>query len=132
MTTAILQTRNPHWGFFGIMERAGENAETAWNLASEMIAGELGGAADCADEGIRDFLDSRMGRHFADEVVGRIATSDDRAAALEVAIGAAIAQWQRWRTDRRLERAEGIPAGLPYLEAHVFHYAILAEAEAEA
>jgi hypothetical protein len=130
MTTATLPTRNPHWGFFGTIERAGESAETAWNLASEMIADELGDAAACADEGIRDFLDSRMGRHFADEVAGRIAGSGERGTTLRAAIGAAIAQWQDWRTNRRLERDEGIPAGLPYHEAHVIHYAILAEAEA--
>lgn len=131
MTTAatILPTRNPEWGFFGTIERAGESAETAWVTASEEIAGALDAHDGCAPEGIRDFLDSRLGRHFADMVAGDIAGSGTEGTTLRRAIRAAINNHQRWKIDRRTYREQGIPAGLPYLTGWVQHFAILAEAE---
>ena len=66
MTTTILPSRNEAWGFFGTMESSGTDTMQAWNAASARIATATGASA----EGVRDFLDSRHGRHFADEVVG--------------------------------------------------------------
>ena len=75
--------------------------------ASAMIAAET----DASPEGVRDFLDSRHGRHFADDVAselwnGRDARGGDRRG---------VARWMGWRIDRRTSRDEGIPrrASLP-------------------
>jgi hypothetical protein len=73
--------------------------------------------------GIRDFLDSRMGRQFADDVVGNMTGCT---IALEPAITSAIRRWQDWRISRQTERDEGIPAGLPYLTGWVQHFAVAA------
>jgi len=73
--------------------------------------------------GICDFLDSRMGRHFADDVVNNMTGCNIDS---ETAISSAIRRWQDWRISKRTERDEGIPAGLPYLTGWVQHYAITA------
>jgi hypothetical protein len=81
--------------------------------------------ADSEDEmiGIRDFLDSNMGRHFAHDVVGNMTGCN---IALEPAIASAIRRWQGWRIDRKTERDHGIPAWLPYLTGWVQHFAVTA------
>jgi hypothetical protein len=123
MTSTTLPTRNEAWGFFGTMQRAGADPMQDWNAASAMIAA----ATDASPEGVRDFLDSRYGRHFADDVVDRIG---GRGLGLEEAIEAAVARWMGWRIDRRTYREEGIPAGLPYLTGWVTHFQILDEMQA--
>jgi hypothetical protein len=122
MTTTILPTRNEPWGFFGTMQTAGADPMQAWTAASAMIAAETEASA----EGVRDFLDSRYGRHFADDVMRKLAKAGP--GKLEEAIEAAIARWQGWRIGRRTSREEGIPAGLPYLTGWVTHFQILEEA----
>ncbi|MBK5946037.1 hypothetical protein CCR83_06140 [Rhodobacter veldkampii DSM 11550] len=123
---AVLPSRNEDYGFFRTLtvcpERDRRSPEV-WTLASRQIAEAI--HADSEDEmiGIRDFLDSRMGRHFADDVVGNMMGC---AIGLEAAIGSAIRRWQDWRTDRKAEREHGIPAGLPYLTGWVQHFAITA------
>lgn len=72
---------------------------------------------------MRDFLDSRHGRHFADDVANGLWKGE----ALAPAIDAAIVRWMGWRIDRRMSRDTGIPQGLPYLTGLVEHYAIMAE-----
>ena len=131
MTTATttLKTQNPEWGFFGTIERAGECPETAWELAFEAIQD----ATDAHDEnaygpdGVRDFLDSRDGRHFADELSNAIATAPGGHITLKSAIAKTIEKYQTWKIGRRQSRDTGIPAGLPYLTGMVLHYAITAE-----
>ena len=125
MTThPCLPSRNEDYGFFRTLtvcpERDRRSAEV-WALASRMIAEAIG--ADSEDEmiGIRDFLDSRIGRHFADDVVGNMTGCN---IGLEAAIVSAIRRWQGWRIDRATERSEGIPAGLPYLTGWVQHFAV--------
>ena len=126
---AILPSRNEDFGFFGTLtvcpQRDRCSAEV-WTLASRLIAEAI--HADSEDEmiGIRDFLDSRMGRHFADDVVGNMTGCNIE---LEPAIAAAIRRWQGWRIDRATERSDGIPAGLPYLTGWVQHFAIAAAME---
>ena len=127
MTThPILPSRNEEYGFFGALticpQRDRRSAEV-WDLASRLIAEAIG--ADGEDErvGIRDFLDSRIGRHFADDVVSHLTGRD---ITLDTAIEAAICRWQGWRISRQTEREEGIPAGLPYLTGWVQHFAITA------
>ena len=126
MTHPILPSRNPDHGFFGTLttcpQRDRRSAEV-WTLASTLIATAL--LANSEDEmiGIRDFLDSRMGRQFADDVVGNMT---GRTIDCETAINSAIRRWQDWRISRQTARDEGIPAGLPYLTGWVQHYAIAA------
>ena len=127
MTTyPCLPSRNEDYGFFGTMTRCPErdrHSAEVWTLASRLIAEAI--HADSEDEmmGIRDFLDSRMGRHFADDVVGNMTGCN---IGLEPAIAAAIRRWQGWRIDRKTEREQGIPAGLPYLTGWVQHFAVAA------
>jgi hypothetical protein len=130
MTThPILPSRNEDYGFFRALtvcpQRDRRSAEV-WALASRLIAEAI--HADSEDEmiGIRDFLDSRIGRHFADDVVGNMTGCNIE---LEPAIAAAIRRWQGWRIDRATERSEGIPAGLPYLTGWVQHFAMTAARE---
>ena len=123
---AILPSQNEDHGFFQILTncplRDRRSAEV-WALASTMIAAAI--RADSEDEriGIRDFLDSRMGRHFADEVVGNMVGCNIDC---EAAITSAIRRWQDWCISRQTEREEGIPAGLPYLTGWVQHFAVAA------
>lgn len=123
-STTILATRNEEWGFFGTMTQTGHNAPEAWAAASAAIAETIGDHEGHAAEGIRDFLDSRLGRHFADAVAAYVYAGETFEAALQIA----VAQWQGWKISRRTYREEGIPAGLPYLTGWVQHFNILAEA----
>ena len=128
MTThAILPSRNEDYGFFRALtvcpERDRRSAEV-WVLASRLIAEVVGANSEDEMIGIRNFLDSRIGRHFADDVVGNMAGCNF---GLEAAIATAIRRWQGWRIDRATECSEGIPAGLPYLTGWVQHFAITAE-----
>ena len=119
MTTTILPTRNEAWGLFGTMQLGGADPMQSWNAASSMIAAET----DASPEAVRDFLDSRHGRHFADDVAGELARGDT----LKEAVDTVIARWMGWRIDRRISRETGIPKGLPYLTGFANHYAIMAE-----
>lgn len=125
----ILPSRNEDFGFFGtltVCPQRDRRSADVWTLASRMIAETID--ANSADEmiGICDFLDSRMGRQFADDVVGNMTGCG---IGLEPAIASAIRRWQDWRISRQTERAEGIPAGLPYLTGWVQHFAIAAAME---
>lgn len=128
MTThPCLPSRNEDYGFFGTMTRCPERdrrSAEVWMLASRLIAEAI--RAACEDEmiGIRDFLDSRMGRQFADDVTGRLCAGKPN---LEIAITATIQRWQSWRISHRTEREDNIPAGLPYLTGWMQHFAVSAE-----
>jgi hypothetical protein len=124
MTTNTLPSKNEDWGFFGTMQHGGADPVQSWNAASAMIAAET----DASAEGVRDFLDSRHGRHFADDVLSRVAEVGPHR--LDEAIAATIARWQGWRIDRRTSRGEGIPRGLPYLAGWIGHFQILDEIQA--
>lgn len=113
----ILPTQNEAWGFWGTM---GERAAAAWPIAFAAIQGETGADADS----VRTFLDSRHGRHFADEVGNHLHAG----ASLPDAIARATATWMGWRISRRISRETGIPAGLPYLTGVVLGEGIAAEA----
>lgn len=125
-TPAILPSRNPDHGFFGTLttcpERDRRSVEV-WVLASTLIAKAIRATTEEDMIGIRDFLDSRMGRHFADDVVGNMVGCKIDS---ETAIKSAIRRWQDWRISRQTERDEGIPEGLPYLTGWVQHFAVAA------
>ena len=130
MTThPCLPSRNEDYGFFRTLtvcpERDRRSAEV-WNLASRLIAEAIGASSEDEMIGIRDFLDSRMGRHVADDVVGNMTGGN---IGLEAAISSAIRRWQGWRIDRKAEREHGIPARLPYLTGWVQHFAVTAAME---
>jgi hypothetical protein len=121
MTTTTLPSANEDWGFFGTMQLGGADPMQSWIAASAMIAVET----DASAEGVRAFLDSRHGRHFADDVLSQLAEVGPHR--LEEAIAATVARWQAWRISRQTSRDEGIPRGLPYLTGWVGHFEILGE-----
>ena len=115
-TTQIPATQNDTWGFYGTMS---EQAEAAWPLAMTAISD-----ATCQpQESVRTFLDSRHGRHFADDVQNGLYTG----ATLADAINAATQRWMGWTIGRSTSKQYGIPKGLPYLTGFVIHCEIVEE-----
>ena len=117
-TATIPATQNESWGFWGTME---QHAADAWPLAMTRIAQATGEGL----ETVRDFLDSRYGRHFADDVRNEL----DAGRPLAEAIDAAIQRWMGWTIGRQASKQYGIPRGLPYLTGFVVHAGIMAEDE---
>jgi hypothetical protein len=68
-------------------------------------------------DAVRVFLDSRHGRHFADEVQNGLY----RGQTLADAIATAIQRWMGWKIGRQTSKDYGIPRGLPYLTGFVVH-----------
>ena len=116
--TNIPQTQNREWGFFGTISHHAD-PERAWDIALAFIAGTTG----CSPDATRAFLDSRHGRHFADEVSNHLAAGQGLASA----INAAATAWMGWRISARTAHETGIPRGLPYLTGYVLHAEIEAD-----
>jgi len=135
MTTTILPTTNQPWGFWGTMGHAEADQNQAWALATTAIAKATDGTPEAvrhattaspllnADRRLRDVLDSRQGRHFADDVASEIFNGRT----LAEAVDAAVATWMAWKIDKQTQREYGIPRGLPYLTGWVIHHQIQAE-----
>ena len=104
------------WGFYGTMN---EQAEAAWPLAMIAISDATGQPL----ESVRTFLDSRHGRHFADDVQNGLYTG----ATLADAINAATQRWMGWTIGRSTSKQYDIPKGLPYLTGFVIHCEIVEE-----
>jgi site-specific DNA-adenine methylase len=68
--------------------------------------------------GWRDFLDSRSGRHFADDVASGLSAGQR----LDAAIAGAVKRWMGWRTGRPEEREYQIPRGLPLLTGLIWSF----------
>ena len=115
-TASTLASQNIDWGFFGTM---GDDAEAAWPLAMAAITEATGED----DETVRSFLDSKSGRHFADDVLSGLHFG----LALPQAIGGAIERWMGWTITRYTAKSHGIPVGLPYLIGFVIHEGMMAE-----
>lgn len=115
-TTPVPATQNDTWGFYGTMN---EQAEAAWPLAMTAISD----ATSQPLESVRAFLDSRHGRHFADDVQNGLYTGD----ALADAINAATQRWMGWTIGRSTSKQYGIPKGLAYLTGFVIHCEIIEE-----
>ena len=116
-TTQIPATRNEAWGFWGTMT---DNAAAAWPMAIAAIGEATGESPDA----VRVFLDSRHGRHFADDVLNQMHAGH----ALADAVHAATQQWMGWKIGRQTCKQYGIPRGLPYLKGFVIQCAINEEA----
>ena len=116
MNKPILSSQNKEWGFYGTIDRCefdGIDADTAWELAFHAVSE----ATDAEDEDVRSFLDSRHGRHFADDVTSGV----HMGLPLKEAIDAAVDRWMNWTIGRRTSHDTGIPVGLPYLTGFVKH-----------
>lgn len=118
-TRPIPATQNDAWGFWGTMD---EQANAAWPLAMTAISDATGQPL----ESVRTFLDSRHGRHFADDVQNALY----RGQALADAINTATQQWMGWNIGRQTSKDYGIPRGLPYLSGFVIQSGIDAELQA--
>ena len=121
-TTQIPATENDAWGFYGTMN---EQAAAAWPIAMTAISD-----ATCQPlESVRLFLDSRHGRHFADDVQNGLFAG----ATLADAIEQATARWMDWTISLQTSKQYGIPRGLPYLTGFVIHCEVTDESfEAQA
>jgi len=96
-----------------------EHATAAWPTAMTAIAEATGQPLDA----VRVFLDSRHGRHFADDVLNQIHAGR----ALADAIYTATQQWMGWTIGHQTCKQYGIPRGLPYLTGFVIHCEIFEE-----
>lgn len=119
MTNSTLPTANEAWGFYGTCG-AFADAEAAWAIAFPAVLAATDGTA----EGVRDFLDSRHGRHFADYVGSRVYSGEDLSSAIEIT----VARWMRWVVDRETAREIAVPTGLPYLKGFVLYFSLKAQA----
>ena len=115
-TNQLPTTQNEAWGFWGTMN---EHASAAWPLAMTAISD----ATSQPLESVRIFLDSRHGRHFADDVLNQLHAGHG----LADAINAATQQWMGWNIGRQTSKDYGIPHGLPYLTGFVIHCEITDE-----
>ena len=109
-------TQNDAWGFWNTMN---EHASAAWPLAMSAISD----ATHQPLESVRGFLDSRHGRHFADDVQNGIYEGKT----LQDAITDATGRWMGWTIGRQTSKDCGIPRGLPYLTGFVIHCEIIDE-----
>ena len=119
-TTCMPASQNESWGFTGTMN---EHVSAAWPIAMTAISD----ATNQPLESVRAFLDSRHGRHFADDVLNELHAG----ANLKDAIHAATKRWMGWAIRRQISKQYGIPKGLPYLTGFVIHCEIVEEALAE-
>ena len=119
-TKQIPTSQNEAWGFWGTMN---DDAQAAWPIAITAISD-----ATCQPlESVRLFLDSRHGRHFADDVLNGLHAGLN----LHDAIHAATQRWMGWTIGRQTSKQHGIPKGLPYLTGFVIHCEIVEESLAD-
>lgn len=106
----VLETQNEGGGFWCEMYNEGPGmADRAWPLASVTIAEATGEDADS----VRAFLDSNLGRHFADSVRDRLMLGDRLTDAIETVTG----RWMHRHLSRVRRTELCIPEGFdaPYL-----------------
>ena len=114
----IPATQNETWGFWGTLN---EQASTAWPLAMTTLSDATGQPL----ESIRIFLDSRHGRHFAEDVLNQLHAGQ----VLVDAIHSASRQWMGWKIGRLMSRDYGIPRGVPYLTGLAIHCEIAEDSD---
>ncbi|MDI9331469.1 MAG: hypothetical protein QM527_09200 [Alphaproteobacteria bacterium] len=108
------------WGYWGTMQ---DHAEAAWSIAMTAISD----ATNQPLESVCAFLDSRHGRHFADDVHNGLFAG----AKLQDAIEHATQRWMGWTIGRQTSKQYGIPKGMPYLTGFVIHCEIMKESLSE-
>jgi len=108
------------WGYWGTMQ---DQAEAAWPIAMTAISD----ATNQPLESVCAFLDSRHGRHFADDVHNGFFAG----AKLQDAIEQATQRWMGWTIGRLTSKQYGIPKGIPYLIGFVIHCEIMQESLSE-
>ena len=119
----ILTSQNRDWGFYGTMATNTKiNPDLAWQTAMKVLTGITVGTTE---EALRSFLDSKQGRHFADDVSNELFSGKE----LEDAIEDTGSRWMDWKIGNRTEERYGIPAGLPYLQGWVSHEDIQLDSE---
>ena len=84
-TTQIPASQNEAWGFWGTMN---DNAAAAWPIAMTAISDTTYQPL----ESVRLFLDSRHGRHFADDVLNEMLRGQKIQQAIREADGVAFDQ----------------------------------------
>lgn len=95
----MTKTTNPHYGFYGTING---DKDAAWVAALAAVSKATG-----QPEGrVAVFLDSRLGRHFADQVNCEGLT-------------ATIQCWKAWRVSRTVRRQYRIAQGTDYLTAEI-------------
>lgn len=119
MPTSFPETQNREWGFFGTISHH-TDPKRAWDIAMAFIAG----ITVCSPAATRAFLDSRHGRHFADDVHNGVHAGLDLTAAIETA----ITRWMGWTINRETAREISMPKGLPYLKGFVLYFSLKAQA----
>ncbi|ULJ69300.1 hypothetical protein MIS45_11270 [Wielerella bovis] len=102
----IPHTQNETYGFYGTCAIVGLNAQSLWDIAIQQIHQ----ATQEHLEDIAIFLDSRHGRHFADDVVCLI--RNDKTA--HTAIYETVQKWQTWQLGSAV-KGMGLPTNTPYL-----------------
>ncbi|MFC3875210.1 hypothetical protein [Neisseria musculi] len=102
----IPATQNEGYGFYGTIALY-HNPQEFWTLAVTEICRVTGEH----EEDVAVFLDSRHGRHFADEVYNVLGGGLDNRAA----VAAAVDKWNAWTFGRRLSGETGLPQNTPYL-----------------
>jgi hypothetical protein len=116
-----IETQNEGYGFFGAIGNQGIDGNEAWDLAFTII--KL--ATNESEKGVRDFLDSRLGRHFAEDVFEAYRASSRSKLNLTNAI---VTAGFKWKGSKVGKNSEGIPRDLNYLQGWVSHFATQAEA----
>lgn len=118
--TVVEASQNARYGFWGTiaLQVGPAFVDTAWTEATVQVTQATG----CETWEVRAFLDSRYGRHFADDVSNVFA----RAGSAQRAIAEVVARWMQMRVDERSRARFGIPRGVPYLTAFVVTEAMAA------
>lgn len=115
-TKQIPSAQNDAWGFWGTMN---DDARAAWPIAMTAVSD----ATYQPLESVRAFLDSRHGRHFADDVQNEMLKGH----AIQEAVDAAVTRWMGWTIGRQTSKEYGIPRSVPYLTGFVIHCEIIEE-----
>ena len=126
MTELVLPSQNEAHGFYGQMSTCAlrdRPTDRIWTVTCAFIGLATGAGTEDEMRGIRDFLDSSKGRHFADDLIEAL---QGRTINNEIAIIKAIEKWQASTISAETQRKDGIPAGLPYLTGWVQHFAVTA------
>ena len=91
-------------GFYGTIDQIRNDIAADPAKARPIAFAAISEASKASPEGVRDFLDSRHGRHFADSVTDELNRGDTLKEA-----AAATTRWMNWRVGRTTSRETGIP-----------------------